>query len=164
MSTNPNSLATVMPGAQTSFCIHSSDLYQADLQHASITLTAAQIIGMYVTPVLVVATPPSLNGVAVAIVPERWMFRMSSTATAFTAGGAVSIQFGSTGSGGGTALGDTLAASVITATNTISQTLVQLGASNITLTAASGIYVTNATQSFATGTGTATLDLWYAIA
>ena len=89
---------------------------------------------------------------------------MTATSTAFTGGGAVNIQYGNTGSGGGTAIGNTLAASVITTTTPgTTQTLVPMGSSNITLTSGIGLFITNATAVFAAGTGTATVDIWYSV-
>jgi hypothetical protein len=165
MSTSPNSLATVLPGSGTSFSVHASDLFQADLQHTTVTLTAAQIIAMYATPVLIAPVPQTgvFAGTSVITV-QNWLFTMTATSTAFTGGGAVNIQYGNTGSGGGTAIGNTMAASVITTgTPGTTFTLVLLGSSNITLTGNAGIYITNASAPFAAGTGTAVVDFWYSI-
>src|SRR5580704_6178285 len=84
----------------------------SNINGVSISLTAAQIIAMYTTPVLL-ATFPTYLATTKCIVPLYWVFRIVRTSTAFTGGGAVNIQYGSTGSGGGTALGNTLPASVV---------------------------------------------------
>jgi hypothetical protein len=160
MSSSPNSLSTLLPGISGSAAVHSNDIYQADLQHVQVTLTSAQILALYVTPIQLVAAPVS----TMSIVPERWRFRMIATSTAYASGGVVGIQFGSTGSGGSSQIGNTIAAAIVnTATPGTVDTLVQLGASNITLTQGSGLYLSNLTGAFTTGTGTAVVDVWYAI-
>ena len=69
MSANPNGLSTLLPGISGSASVHSADIFQADLQHTRITLTAAQIQTMFTTPIQLV---PAIAGLT--IVPERTMF------------------------------------------------------------------------------------------
>lgn len=130
------------------------------IQSVSIALSSAQILGMYVTPVQV--TTPAVAGKS--ILPLYWLLRMVRSATAYASGGNVQIQYGNTGSGGGTAQGNTLSSSVITGgAGTVDTFVPALAATNITTTQNSNIFVTNATGAFTTGTGTATLVLWYAL-
>jgi hypothetical protein len=130
------------------------------IKHKRVSLTAAQINGMYAAPVLVLAAPGS--GKSIAIV--KAIFRITRTATAFANGGAVIIQYDSTVNGGGTqACDSTLASTVITGAAGTSFSI-RNGAiiSDSTATIVNkGIYLSNATGAFDTGTGTGFLDVYY---
>jgi hypothetical protein len=182
-SLNPNKLANVLPGAGTSFAVNGSteiftgsvdsaclaagavgtDAIAANsitsakldtglLQYVAVPLTSAQIKTMFTTPVVLIAAP--IAGKAVIL--ESLDFEMTRTATAYTSGGTVSIQY-TTGP--------------VAATNTIASTVVTTAGAAVTDTfrdaidadvpSASGIEITNATGVFATGTGTAIVHLWY---
>jgi hypothetical protein len=155
-----NGLSTVLPNCGGSFGVHSPDTSQSLVQHSQITLSSAQILAMYVTPVQLIPAPAT----GLSIVVDRWRLRMIASATAYASGGAVNIQYGNTGSGGGTALGGTAAAALVTtATPGTVDSQISLGASTQTLTQASGVFITNATGAFTTGTGTAVIDIWFAI-
>jgi hypothetical protein len=131
------------------------------VQTAIISLTAAQIKAMYATPILLVAAPSVATQ---SIIVDNWTFTFTYVTPAFTSGGAVNIQYGSTGSGGGTAIGNTLPAAVLTATSN-SETLIVQGSSNITLSQGTALYLTNASAAFATGTASsAVITLSYYIA
>lgn len=131
------------------------------VQHKTVSLTAANIIAMYTTPVALIAAP----GAGKSIVVAKVAFTITRTATAFTGGGAAIIQYAATANGGGTqALDSTLAAAVITgaAGTTVSfrnGAVISDAASTVTQNA--GLYISNATAVFAAGTGTATVDIWY---
>jgi hypothetical protein len=130
-------------------------------QHTKVSLTAAQINGMYAAPVLLVSAP----GAGLSVVPIRVSFRIVRTSTAFAAGGAAIVQYSNTVNGGGTqALDSTIASTVVTGSAGTSVTL-RNGAVISDLAAASiqnvGLYLSNATAAFTTGTGTAVVDLWY---
>lgn len=132
------------------------------VRHAKISLTAAQINGMYAAPVVVIAAPGS--GKAISIVKAQ--FVITRTATAFADGGAAIIQYDSTVNGGGTqACDSTIASTVITGAAGASHTI-RNGAVTSDSTATivnKGIYISNDTAAFTTGTGTATLDVWYTV-
>jgi hypothetical protein len=131
------------------------------LKHKTVSLTAANIIAMYAAPVVLIDSP----GSGKSIVVQRAVVTMTRTSTAFTGGGVVILQYGSTANGAGTqSVDSTVAAAVVT------------GAAGTTVTARTGavisdlaatssrdtaLYVSNATAAFAAGTGTATVDLWY---
>lgn len=131
------------------------------LQHTTVALSAANIIAMYTTPVVLVPAP----GAGKSIVVQRLAFTMTRTATAFTGGAAVIVQYDSTANGAGTqALDSTLASTVITgsAGTTVSfrnGAIISDAASTVTQN--KGLYVSNGTGVFATGTGTANVDVWY---
>lgn len=131
--------------------------------HKTVSLTAANLIAMYTTPVALIAAP----GAGKSIVVAKEVFTITRTATAFTGGGAAITQYDSTANGGGLqALDSTIAATAVT------------GAAGTTVTARNGavitdlastsiqnkgLYISNATAVFAAGTGTATVDIWYYI-
>lgn len=128
--------------------------------HKQIALTAAQINGMYAAPVILIAAPGTGKTVAV----NKVIFSITRSSTAFASGGAAIIQYDSTVNGGGTQSCDsTLASTVITGAAGTSNSI-RNGAiiSDSTATIVNkGIYISNATGAFTTGTGTATVDIWY---
>lgn len=131
------------------------------VRHTQVSLTAAQIIAMYTTPVVLVAAPAAGKAIAV----NKAIFTITRTATAFTGGGAAIIQYDSTANGAGTnACDSTLASTVITGSSGTSATL-RNGAiiSDSSAITAKGLYISNATAVFAAGTGTATVDVWYTV-
>jgi hypothetical protein len=133
------------------------------VQHATISVTAAEIIAMYTTPKLLIAA----QGAGKSIVVTRAAFTITRTSTAFTGGGVVILQYAATANGAGTQSCDsTIAATVVTgaAGTAIS---VRNGAvisdSAAATTQNVGLYLSNATAVFAAGTGTATVDVWYVV-
>lgn len=135
-----------------------ADLY---LQHKTVSLTAANLIAMYATPVVLIAAP----GAGKSIVVQRAAFTITRTATAFGNGGAAIIQYDSTTHGGGTqALDSTLASTVITGaagTSVSFRNGAVVSDAASTVTQNKGLYISNATGAFDTGTGTASVELWY---
>lgn len=119
---------------------------------ATVTMTAAQVNAAFVTPFQIIATPGASTAILIisaAIVTE--------VSTAFTAGGVAQLQYGNTtGAGGNLATSATIATAEITAAT--SQIFTQTGISAATALATAtyknkGIFFSNATQAFATGTG-----------
>lgn len=127
---------------------------------ATVDVTAAQIIAMYTTPVLVV---PAVSNKAIVV--DSVEFIMRGTATQFTGGGVVSVQYNSTANGAGTSVqASTFAATVVTgATATTYSTRPPASLSAVATASINGIglYLSNATAVFATGTGTATVRVTY---
>lgn len=125
-----------------------------------VPLTAANIIAMYATPVLVVPAIPEK-----AIVVDSVEFVMTRTSTQFTSGGVVSVQYNSTANGAGTSVqASTIAASVVTgAAGTTYSTRPPATLSDVATASIKGIglYISNATAAFATGTGTAVVRVTY---
>jgi hypothetical protein len=153
-SLSPNGLSTTHPGSGTAFCIRSNDIYQPIGIHSFVTLTAAQIISMFTTPIALLPTLPTLPaGQTYAI--DCVTFIMNAGATAFTGGGAVSVQYS-----GGAAVVNTLAAAVVTSAS--SSATVRQGI-DATATAGAAITITNATAAFATGNGTLLIDISYRV-
>jgi len=129
-------------------------------QTVSVPLTAAQLIAMYATPVLVV---PAVSNKAIVV--DSVEFIITRTATAFTGGGVVSVQYNSTANGGGTSVqASTIAATVVTgAAGTTYSTRPPATLSDVATASINGIglYISNATAAFATGTGTAVVKVTY---
>jgi hypothetical protein len=132
-------------------------------QTTEITLTAAQIIAMYTTPVLVV---PAVSNKAIVV--DSVEFIMTRTATAFTGGGVVSVQYKATAAGAGTSVqASTFAATVVTTAGAgVSYSTRPPATLSAVATAdINGIplYVSNQTGVFAAGTGTARVRVTYRI-
>jgi hypothetical protein len=129
-------------------------------QHVTVQLSAAQINGMYATPVQLVAAA----GSGKTIIVTKAAVRLTRTSTAFAGGGAAIVQYGNTVNGGGTqSLDSTLAAAYFTGSSGVSES-VRNGAflsDQGTALQNTGVYISNATAAFTTGTGTATVDVWY---
>jgi hypothetical protein len=131
------------------------------VQHATVNLTAANIIAMYTTPVAIIAAP----GAGKTIEITKLSFRITRTSTAFTGGAAAIFQYDSTANGAGTnALDSTIASTVITG-SAGSTTSVRNGAvlSDSSAIENKGIYISNGTAVFAAGTGTVVVEVWYVI-
>ncbi len=132
-------------------------------QTAIVTMTAAQVIAAYATPFQIVAAPAS----GFALMPIAAQI-ITVVATPFTAGGVAVLQWGTTVHGAGTpALDGTTPAAEITAA--ASQIYTQYGIATTTATPIAtanglGLFFSNATQAFATGTGsTVTIAVTYMV-
>lgn len=123
-------------------------------QTVTVSLTAAQIIAMGTTPVQLIAAP----GAGKCIIIDNISFKMVTTATAFTGGGAVEFRYTDAS---GTKVTADVAAAVITGAAGTSFTNVRGIEASLTGTANAAIVIRNATAAFASGTGTATLVIEY---
>lgn len=127
------------------------------IQHVSIPVTSANILAMYATPVQLIAA----GGANTNIIVHKVMFTMTSTATQYAGGGVLEFQIGNTIHGAGTATTATVAAAVVNATaGTSYSTVIPV---SYTGTSATGLFISNQTAAFTTGTGTAVVDVWYSI-
>ena len=133
------------------------------VRHRQISLTAAQINGMYAAPTKLLDAPATDKTIAIV----KLSFRITRTATAFASGGAVIVQYDNTANGGGQqACDSTLASTVITGSAGVSNNfrdgavLSDVGNQAIVN---KGIYLSNATGAFTTGTGTAVVDIWFTV-
>lgn len=131
-------------------------------QVATVTLSAAQINALYDTPILVIAAPGS--GKVIIITGLAWDFVYGSAA--FTAGGVVTLQYKNNAHAGGVLTTTGIAAASITgisANSVLTDTAIPIVATSAN-TVNQGIYISNATQDFATGTGTtSTLSVFYRV-
>ena len=121
------------------------------------SLTAANIIAMYTTPVMIVPAP----GAGKAILVDSILFEMTTTSTAFTSGGAVSFAY----SGGAGVHSGSIPASVVTAAAGTSYTMLGMptATNGTTVLANTAVVISNATGVFASGTGTAKVQVWYSV-
>lgn len=176
-STNPNGLRVVLPNAGGGFAVQGSEIAAATIgvdnlvantitsagiakdviQHSTVAITSANILAMYAAPVALIAAP----GAGKNIVVHKVMMTMVTTATVYANGGVVVFQIAATANGGGTATTATIAAAVVNAVAGTSYTTVI--PVSYTGTANTGLYISNQTAAFITGTGTATVDIWYSI-
>lgn len=122
----------------------------------TVTLSAANIIAMGTTPVSIVAAP----GAGKCTIVDNITFKMVTTATAFTGGGAVEFRYTDAS---GTKVTADVAAAVVTAGAGTSFTNVRGQEASLTCTANAPIVVRNPTAAFAAGTGTATITIDYHI-
>lgn len=123
-------------------------------QTVTVTLSAAQLIAMGTTPVSLIPAP----GAGLCIIVDNISFKMVTTATAFTGGGAVEFRYTDAS---GTKVTADIAAAVITAGAGISFTNVRGIEASLTGTANAAIVIRNATAAFAAGTGSATVVVEY---
>lgn len=131
------------------------------LQQATVSLTAAQINGMYATPVQLIAAPGSGN----LIVIDSILWDVAFGTTQFAAGGAIAAQYGNTVHGAGPAASGTLAAATLNAV-AASSFLANSGFGSVLDVAKSAslntaVYISNASAAFTTGDSTATLYVRY---
>ena len=124
-----------------------------------VPLTAAQIIALYTTSVEVI---PAVAGKSIIL--DSFVFDLTGTATQFTGGGVVNLQYDSTANGAGTTLHADIAATVVqNATARIQTIRIPKDLSSIATTAITGkgVYIGAKTAVFATGTGTANCIVQY---
>jgi hypothetical protein len=123
------------------------------LKTASVTLTAAQVLAMFATPQLIVASP----GTGLAVIPTACQITTLVGTAAFAGGGAAQLQWGNTVHAGGTlALDATTPAAEITAA--ASQVYTQYGLVTTTVSPIAnmnglGLYFSNVTGAFTGGAG-----------
>lgn len=146
--------AEILDGA-----IVSADLANTLVKYTKVSLSAANINGMFAAPVTLIAAPAAGK----VILVHGLVFTITRTATSFANGGAVSIEYAT----GADDVVATIASTVITGaagttvTTRVSANVSDIAAANIQ---AKAIQITNATAAFDTGTGTAVVELWYSIA
>lgn len=132
----------------------------ADVQKViEVDLTAANIFGMYAAAIEVVA-----GAAGKAIIVDDVVLDLTGTATQFVNGGVVGVQYKNTVNGAGQLVHADIAAAVVTgATARIITHRVGADISSIAVAdiIGEGLYISNKTAAFATGTGTAKLIIRY---
>jgi hypothetical protein len=121
-------------------------------RQASVALTLAQWNGMYATPVQLLAAP----GAGLMNIVDSMYINFVYGSAALTAGGAVGAQYGNTAHAGGVPASSTEAATDFTGASANTMFRIGGGLSTGAATAScinTAIYLSNATQAFATGTG-----------
>lgn len=124
------------------------------------TISAAELMSMLSTPVLILGAP----GVGKCYLVDKCFLQLNYGDQAFLLGGNIKFQYGNTAGGGGTGVCDTFSSSVLTTSSNNGQmqggTFAKTAKTNYEN---QGIYLTNSTLSFTTGDGTATYMIWYTI-
>lgn len=139
--------------------VTSAKLDPTTIQYVEVALTAAQINALYTTSVEVI---PAVAGKIIVL--ESFVFDLTGTATQFTGGGVVNLQYDSTANGAGTTLHADIAATVVTGatgrviTHRIPKDLSAIATASIT---GKGVYIGAKTANFAAGTGTAVCKVSY---
>lgn len=135
--------------------------WESEVISITVAMTAAQIISNYTTSQVVI---PAYAGKVISLVD--FVFDLTGTATQFTGGGVMNLQYDSTANGAGTTLHADIAASVVTSatarvlTKRIPKDLSAIATASIN---GLGVYMGTKTAVFATGTGTALLKVKYVL-
>lgn len=141
--------------------VTSAKLDPTTLQYALTSITAAQWNGMYAAPKQIIAAPGTATDL---IVVDQAMLVVDYGGAAFAAGGVFGLQYDSTANGAGTAASATAAAAV--AQWAADSTLLLAGAcptSAATTTVGKGIFMSNLTAAFTTGTSIVDCHIWYRV-
>jgi hypothetical protein len=114
---------------------------------------------MYTTPVQIIAAPTAGKLIRIKEVTVDYSFLTAQ----YTGGGVTNLQYDSTANGAGTAASATIAAATINAwaANNTLGLAGDLADSASTTTVGKGIYISNKTGVFATGSGTINLVVAY---
>lgn len=128
----------------------------------TVTLTAAQVNTMFTTPVELIPAPPAGS----FIVVQQAILINENGGTAWTSGGAITIGYSNANPGSPDALTGTIAATFLTSP-VVKQILTlagaQIASSVESALDALGIFISNATGVFATGTGVLKIRLLYTV-
>lgn len=131
-------------------------------QYAKVPMTLANFTGMYAAPFQLVAAPAA----GLMIMLESMILEWVYGSAALTAGGAITAQLGNTVHAGGTIMSGSIAAADLTglaASSAEKVGSVLAITANTSLTAL-GLFLSNATAAFATGTGgSANIHIWYRV-
>jgi hypothetical protein len=130
---------------------------------ATVALTAAQVNGMYATPVQLIAAP----GAGKLIIIDSILWDVAFVSAQYAAGGAIAAQYGNTIHGAGPAASATLAAATLNGV-AASSFLGEAGSSTVldvakTASLNTAVYISNASAAFTTGDSTVNLYLRYRI-
>lgn len=129
------------------------------VETTTITLTAAQVNGMFATPVELLPTPDAASFYVI-----NWAYFVNKNGgTAWTSGGAIEVGYGATLTT--EALSGTIAATFLTSP-VVAQVITLAGINPLASSTASTylakpVYINNATGAFATGTGVLEVTLQY---
>lgn len=129
---------------------------------ATVTLTAAQVNGMYATPVQLIAAP----GSGKLILIDSILWDIAFVSAQYAAGGAIQAQYGNTVHGAGSPASASIAAATLN--GVAASGFIANGSGAATLNAPAtventAVYLSNATAAFTTGDSTVTLYIRYRI-
>lgn len=135
--------------------------WESEVISITVPMTAAQIISNYTTSLEII---PAYAGKIISLVD--FVFDLTGTATQFTGGGVMNLQYDTTANGAGTTLHADIAASVVTGatarviTKRIPKDLSAIATASIT---GKNVCMGTKTAVFAAGTGTALLKVKYVL-
>jgi hypothetical protein len=129
------------------------------LQYVKISPTATAIKAMRTTPIQVIAAA----GANTLILPQETLIEHVRDGTAYAAGGSIRLQYDSTTLAGGVAASESVIADAITNATARFNYIAYTASSNTagSTTVNKGIYLTNITAAFTTGTDTVNIYVWY---
>lgn len=125
----------------------------------TVAMTAAEFLGMYASPKLLVAN----GGANTLHIVHDVAYEVNFVAAQFANGGVVNVQYDSTVNGAGTAATATIAAATFNgfAADSTIGAAGALASSASTTTVNKGLYLSNATAAFITGDATVNVHLTY---
>jgi len=129
------------------------------VQYIEKSLTAAQIIALFTTSIEVI---PAVAGKIIVL--DSFIFDLTGTATQFTGGGVVNLQYDTTANGAGTTLHADIAATVVsdaTARTITRRVPKDLSSTAITVAVGTSVCIGAKSAVFAAGTGTAICKVSY---
>lgn len=135
--------------------------WESEVISLTVPMTAAQIISNYTTSLEII---PAYAGKIISLID--FVFDLTGTATQFTGGGVMNLQYDTTANGAGTTLHADIAAAVVTgATGRVITKRIPKDLSSIATASITGKNVCMGTKTgvFATGTGTALLKVKYVL-
>lgn len=128
----------------------------------TVTLSAAQVNGMYATPVQLVAAP----GAGKLVVIDNILWDIAFVSAQYAAGGAIQAQYGNTIHGAGSPASASIAAATLNGVAASGYLSNGSGAATLNAPATvrnTAVYLSNATAAFTTGDSTVTLYVKYRI-
>lgn len=140
--------------------VTSAKLALTTIQYATVAITAAEFNGMYAAPKLLVAA----GGANTLILLDKLGLVMTYGGAAFAAGGVAAVQYDSTINGAGVIASTTLSAATFQSTASTSYTMnAGVVGYPFTTTENKGLYLSNITGAFTTGSSNMVAHLWYKV-
>lgn len=139
--------------------INSAKISPEVVQYVKVSLSAANFLGMYAAPVVLVAA----GGANTLHVVERVAFEVDYGGAQFANGGAVLVQYTNTANGAGAPASATTAAAVFNAfaADGVVGAAGSLASATAAGTVNQGLYLSNQTAAFITGSSTVDVHIWY---
>lgn len=141
--------------------ITSAKLAANTVQYARVALSNANFLGMYATPVSIIAA----TGANTAIVVNRMVLETVFGTTQSAAGGAVALQYGNAAHGAGPLATATISAATLNGDAASSLNEAASAIADVALTAAvnTAVFISNQTGAFTTGDSTYFVHVWYSV-
>lgn len=158
---------TIQAGAVTGSKIAANTVDYANLAldvaaTATVSLTAAQVNGMYATPVQIVAAP----GAGKLVLIDSILWDIAFVSAQYAAGGAIQAQYGNTIHGAGSPASASIAAATLNGVAASGYLANGSGAATLNAPATvknTAVFLSNATAAFTTGDSTVTLYVKYRV-